>query len=141
MCGFNDVGNVPNLYRSIKSFSNTNNTTQRPVIKFICYSLMPNHFHFLVQQIEDGEASKFMQRLGTGYTLYFNKRHKGNGVLFHGVFKAKHVSTNAYLLHLSRYIHLNVLSLTQRDWKEKGVKDKDNSYRFLLTYKWHSLSC
>src|SRR3989344_8337118 len=36
------------------------------------YCLMPNHFHFLVHEKEDGGISAFMQKLSTAYSLYFN---------------------------------------------------------------------
>lgn len=48
-----------------------------------------------------------MHKLGLGYTKYFNQKNKRNGVLFQGPFKAKHVSSNEYLLHLSAYVNLN----------------------------------
>jgi len=138
---FNCVAPVCNLYRfrdplvlEVKNIEK-----KKPIVKFVCYALMPNHFHFIVQQVENGGISKFMQKLGTGYTKYFNKRYKRNGVLFQGVFKAKHISTDEYLLHLSRYIHLNPLGLLRDKWMLKGVKDKDRVYNFLIQYKWHSL--
>jgi len=136
---FNDINPVFNLHR-LHEVSNINYIkNKKPIVRFICYSLMPNHFHFLAQQIEDGGISKFMQKLGTGYTKYFNKRYERNGVLFQGVFKAKHVPTDDYLLHLSRYIHLNALILIEPDWILKKLKDRSKAYRFLKEYKWHSL--
>ncbi len=49
----------------------------------------------------------FMQSLITRYVIYFNKRHKRVGSLFQGIYKATLINKDAYLLHLSRYIHLN----------------------------------
>lgn len=48
-----------------------------------------------------------MQRLGTGYTMYFNKKYERTGALFQGVFKAVYVDSNEYLLHVSAYVNLN----------------------------------
>ena len=48
-----------------------------------------------------------MQRLGNGYTKYFNNKYKRSGVLFQGKFKSKHIDSNEYLLHLSAYINAN----------------------------------
>jgi len=36
------------------------------------YCLMPNHFHILVSQKENGSISKFMQKLTTAYSMYYN---------------------------------------------------------------------
>lgn len=136
---FNDMESISNIYRLQDASIVKDTKEKKPLVKFICYCLMPNHFHFLVQQIEDDGVSKFMQKLGTGYTKYFNKRYERSGVLFQGVFKAKHVLNDEYLLHLSRYIHLNPLSTIELDWLSKGIRNKDKTFCFLREYKWHSL--
>jgi len=48
-----------------------------------------------------------MQRLGMGYAKYFNNRRKRSGTLFQGKFKARHIDSNEYLLHVSSYVNLN----------------------------------
>lgn len=68
---------------------------------------MPNHFHFLVRQIQDKGISIFMSQLTNSYTKYFNTKYKRVGPLFQGAFKAVRVVTDEQLVHLSRYIHLN----------------------------------
>ncbi|OGZ31521.1 MAG: hypothetical protein A3H02_02320 [Candidatus Niyogibacteria bacterium RIFCSPLOWO2_12_FULL_41_13] len=77
------------------------------LVKFICYCLNPNHYHFLVQQVADDGIKKFMHRIGTGYTKYFNEKYERNGSLFQGSYKIVHIDSNEYLLHLSAYINLN----------------------------------
>ena len=42
--------------------------------------------------------------------MYFNKRYKRVGPLFQGPYKAIFVESDTYLIHLSRYIHLNPLN-------------------------------
>ena len=51
------------------------------------YCLMPNHFHILITQTEEGSISKFMQKLTTGYSMYYNKKYERTGSLFEGKFK------------------------------------------------------
>lgn len=82
-----------------------------PHVRIVCYCLMPNHFHLLLEQLRMGGVSRFMHKLGNGYTKYFNLRHQRSGALFESSYKAKHVSTTDYLIHLSRYIHLNPLDI------------------------------
>ena len=77
------------------------------LVTFVAYCLNPNHFHFLLRQKAGRGIEKFMQRLGTGYTNYFNERRDRSGVLFQGRFKAVHVETNEQLLHVSGYVNLN----------------------------------
>lgn len=71
-----------------------------------CYALLPNHFHLLLYQNES-VINRFMNSLGTRYSMYFNRKYKRKGVLFQDVYKAVHVETEEQLLHLSRYIHNN----------------------------------
>ena len=55
--------------------------------------------------------SDLMRRLSTAYSMYFNKKYRRVGHLFQGIYKAAYVDKDPYLLHLSRYIHLNPLEL------------------------------
>ncbi len=80
-------------------------------VELLAYCLMPNHFHLLLYQKSERGVSEFMRTLSTSYTMYFNKRYKRVGSLFQGTYKARHVDTESYWLHISRYIHLNPLSL------------------------------
>jgi len=75
--------------------------------EIVAYSLMPNHFHFLLIQKKESGISKFISNFTNSYTRYFNIKKKRIGALFQGKFKAVRVEGNEQLLHLSRYIHLN----------------------------------
>jgi REP element-mobilizing transposase RayT len=77
------------------------------LVEIIAYCLNPNHFHLLLRQVSENGISKFMQRVGNGYTKYFNHKNERSGSLFQGTFKAIHVDSNEYLLHLSVYVNLN----------------------------------
>ena len=63
----------------------------KKIVDFICYCLNPNHFHFAIKQVGDNGIIKFMHRLGTGYTKYFNQKYENSGALFQGRYKAKHI--------------------------------------------------
>lgn len=108
--------------------------TGAPLVEIVAYCLMPNHFHLLIRELEEGGISKFMQKLTTGYTMYFNKRHDRSGALFQGTFKATHVADDRYLRYLISYIHLNPIKLIEPKWKETGITDKAHAERYLETY-------
>jgi putative transposase len=112
--------------------------TGAPLVEIIAYCLMPNHFHILLRELEEGGVSKFMQKLTTGYTMYFNKRHDRNGSLFQGRFKATHVADDRYLRYLISYIHLNPIKLIEPKWKEDGIADRVRAERYLETYTYSS---
>lgn len=105
---FNSIEPIGSIFE--QSFARKKKEFGRPaskLVKVVAYCLNPNHFHFILQQSNEGGISEFMKRLGGGYTKYFNARNRRSGVLFQGKFKAIHISTNDYLLHLSAYVNLN----------------------------------
>ncbi|MEA2020156.1 MAG: transposase [Patescibacteria group bacterium] len=80
----------------------------REKVSLIAYTLMPNHFHFILKQLDQEKSiSNFMRTIGTTYVMYFNQKYERVGSLFQGRFKAREVADDADLLNLSRYIHLN----------------------------------
>ncbi|MFQ5540789.1 MAG: transposase [Candidatus Paceibacteria bacterium] len=125
-----------NLSRTTKDFTfeegffvspeETNDILLNRYVELTAFCLMPNHYHLLVKQTEDGGIEKYMQRIGTSYTKYFNTRYETSGRIFQGYFQAKHVSDNHQLLYLSAYIHRNPRELSQ--WKDREFE-----------YPWSSL--
>lgn len=105
---FNQIEPIGSVYEfSFQKKSGEVNKKRKPLVQFIAYCINPNHFHFLMTPVQEKGIEKFMQRLGNGYTKYFNNRYKRSGVLFQGKFKSKHIDSNEYLLHLSAYINKN----------------------------------
>ena len=76
-----------------------------------------------------------MQKLGTGYSMYFNQKYKRVGGLFQGRFKAIRVEKQGHFLHLPFYIHANPVlkyygGSTSIHWK-MAMKRLEN-------YRWSS---
>jgi putative transposase len=80
---------------------------RQPLVEIVCFSLLPNHFHFILKQIHDRGIGEFMRRIGIGYTRYFNERRERNGVLFQGGIKSTHIKSTHHLLYLSAYVNCN----------------------------------
>jgi len=72
------------------------------------YSLMPNHYHLLVQT-PNANLSRALRHLDGVYTQKINYRHKFEGSLFKGRFKSIIIEQDSYFLELIRYIHRNPL--------------------------------
>lgn len=104
---FNTDEPIGSIYEQSFKKESASTVKNTKLVDFICYCLNPNHFHFALKQLRDDGVVKFMHRLGTGYTKYFNQKYENSGSLFQGTYKAKHINTNEYLLHLSAYINLN----------------------------------
>lgn len=82
-------------------------------IKLLVFCLMPNHFHMMIEQTDKNAISSFMKSLLTRYSMYFNRKYKRVGSLFQSRYKAILIKEEPYLLHLSRYIHLNPVGITE----------------------------
>lgn len=76
-------------------------------IELMSYCLMPNHFHLLIYQFEAIDVEMFMRSLMTSYSKYFNLKYKRTGSVFEGRYKAAKISSDDYLMHITRYIHQN----------------------------------
>ncbi|MFZ2167838.1 MAG: transposase [Minisyncoccia bacterium] len=108
MIEFNAGAPVGSLYQnSFRQLSGETPKSENKIVNIIAYCLNPNHFHLVLEQVTEGGISEFMKRLGGGYTSYFNSKNKRSGSLFQGVFKAVHIDSNDYLLHVSAYVNLN----------------------------------
>lgn len=107
---FNVVDPIGSIYEN--SFAKKCRDTQlggfaSKLVEIIAGGLNPNHYHLILEQVADRGIEKFLHRLGTGYTMYFNGKNHRSGSLFQGVFKSVHVDSNEYLLRLSVYVNLN----------------------------------
>jgi len=106
MFEFNSIDPIRSIYENSfvkkKNFQQTTN-----LVDFIAFSLVGNHYHFILKQVSEKGIEKFMQRLGNGYTKYFNNKYDRSGSLFQGKYKAKHIDSDNYLLKLSVYVSLN----------------------------------
>lgn len=116
-------------------------TTQqeKPLVSLGAYCLMPNHFHLLLKEITEGGIALFMQKVGTGYTMYFNQKEGRTGSLFGGRFKSKHIADDRYLKRVVNYIHANPAELTEPRWKEGIIHNKRKTKEFLAEYRYSSL--
>ncbi len=79
------------------------------LVSIVSYCLLPNHFHLVLKQESENGISKFMQKLGTSYTMYFNQKYKRSGSLFQGKFKANMIDGEFGLPVLSVYVNLNYM--------------------------------
>jgi len=84
-----------------------NNLIEGKLVEIIAYCIMPTHIHFILEQITDKGISIFLNNTLNSYTRYFNLRHKRKGPLWETRSKHILIERDDYLLHLTRYIHLN----------------------------------
>ncbi|MFC1621825.1 transposase [Patescibacteria group bacterium] len=87
-----------NAYR-VKNYHNR--------IDLLAYTLMPNHYHLLIKQVDTTGMQEFVQSLCLSYATRFNKNHKRVGHLFQDRYKATRIKDILSLLRVSKYIHRN----------------------------------
>lgn len=112
---------------------------QNPLVALGAFCLMPNHFHLYVTPLVEGGVSKFMQRLQTAYTMFFNEKHERSGALFQGTFKAEHIDNDRYAKYLYSYIHLNPAKIVDASWTKFGARDFRKVREFVRTYPYSSI--
>ena len=97
------------------------------LVKVICYCLMPNHIHLVLQQVEEKGISIYTGKVLNSYARYFNEKYKRKGPLWESRFKNVKVESNEQLLHLTRYIHLNPVTAfivdKPEEWKFSSYKE------------------
>lgn len=134
--------NFFNLSRPVTSFVrsqafNIDNEKTALVLKsktvsLKAFCLMPNHFHLLIQEIEENGIARYMQRILTAYAKYFNTKYNHNGHVFQGTYRTNHVEDNDQLLYLSAYIHKNPPEYFTYPWSSFSSYSKVNPWPKLL---------
>jgi len=111
----------------------------KPLVSIGAWCLMTNHFHLLIRQEVDGGVTKFMRKVGVGYSMFFNIKYQRQGALFGGPFKSKLIGVNDnYLNYIFAYIHLNPLDIEFPDWEKELTKSSKKMKTFLESYRYSS---
>lgn len=125
---------VENLRREKTNFFEADRAQQ--LVAIGAYCLMPNHYHLLLTPLVEDGVSLFMKKLGTGYSMFFNKRYDRTGTLFEGRYKSQWADSDEYLKYLYSYIHLNPMKLHSTHWKE--VTPDAQTISFIKDYNFSS---
>ena len=111
---------------------------EKPLVSVLSYCLMPNHFHLILYEHREGGISKFMGKLLTAYSMYFNTKYERSGPLFTRPFRSEHINNESQYMYIFSYVHLNPISIFDKEWKENGVKNKRGAEKFLRSYRYSS---
>ncbi len=101
---------------------------------------MPNHLHLLLKEATENGISKFMHRVGMGYSKFINEKYDESGSLFQGTYKSRRVDTDEDLKNLLVYTMVkNPFELYPGGLK-KACEEFDKAYEDALTYPLTSLA-
>lgn len=114
-----------------KQINNAEKEFGPPILDIAALMLMGNHFHLVLGEFEDKKTAiaKFMQRLGTAFSMYFNKIEKRKGRLFESKYKSVPIVSDDQLIQTVRYVHVNPSNSEFSKWNEQN----------LPKYQWSSL--
>ena len=102
--------------------------TDKNNFKLHAFCLMPNHFHLLIEQVNEVPVSKLISKLCTSYSKYVNKKYKRIGHVFQDQFKSVLVENNPQLMWTSAYIHMNPVKDKIVKHPEKYLWSSYNDY-------------
>lgn len=109
------------LTKDFKKAYENNFRKQQHLVEIYSYAIMPNHYHFLLKQLQEDGIKTFIRILQNSFAKYFNIKNDRHGAVFQSTFKAKRVETDEEFVHVSRYIHLNPVTSFLIDFKNLSL--------------------
>ncbi len=132
------IGNLTKKYKGESFIRMFDEKRGKQLVDIFAYALMPNHIHIIVGEHTPGGISKFMLKLMTAYSMYFNARYDRSGPLFTRPFRSRHVDSDEYFRWVFAYVTLNPLALFQADWQENGIRNIPQASDFMLQHHYSS---
>jgi REP element-mobilizing transposase RayT len=125
---FEDTQDYSYFLKSLKAYNSTlvlgklrlldeMSPSDTKIVEIVSFCLLPNHFHLLLKEEVENGISNFMQRVGVGYTMYFNEKNKRSGGLFQGTYKSKHLESDQDFQQVLSYVTYNNVIHDIRDVK------------------------
>lgn len=80
-------------------------------MRILAYCVMPNHWHMVLQPVNDGDNAKFMHWLTVTHVRRWHevRGSVGEGHIYQGTYKSHLCQDDIHLLRLIRYVERNAL--------------------------------
>lgn len=143
LCYFNNEYSPFNLFRQLDFLLKSGKTSHqfewpkiwpphKPLVKILSYCLRDNHFHLLLKEIIKGGISKFMKKIGDGFTIFSNKKYGEAGRIFQSGYRGKTIPNLKILQYIDVYIQLFNPFENYPNGIEKALKQFDKIFEFVL---------
>lgn len=110
-----------------------------PLIHLLEFALVVTHHHFYLLPNHEKGIPLFMKKLKGGFAKYFNLKYSRQGSLFSARYKCVPVKTDLQSDAIVRYINvINPLDVYQPKWRQEGLKDWKEAFKFLENYQFSS---
>lgn len=100
---------------------------QESPVTILAYCIMHNHSHLLIYSETPEEISKFMQKVNTAYSMYYNKINNRVGYVFRNRFRSQEIFSQGQLYTCLKYIHNNPVKAniteTMQDYKHSSYNE------------------
>lgn len=123
--------------KKYKKISPCEEAKDMALVDIISYCIVPDHFHIVIKQLKEKGIILFMQKLGTGFTMYMNKNYHSSGHVFHGKFLAEKIHAPEHLILTSTYIHIHPIKKENKAFEQEITQPL---LQKLALYPWSSLS-
>ena len=105
------------------------------MVDILAFTLMPNHYHFLLKQLKTNGVVDFMSNIINSVTRFYNTKIKRKGPVFLTQFRSRRILTLESVVYVSRYIHTNVYAADLVKTKEEIFSYPYSSINSYLTNK------
>lgn len=112
---------------------------QKKIVHILGFCLLTNHFHLLLEEVVEGGISKFMHRMGTTISKYFNEKYGERGSLFQGPYRSRTITSDMHLSYASAYIQVKNAFDMYPGGVNSAMKDFGRAYAWALNYPYSSL--
>lgn len=91
-------------------------------VKLIAYCIMSNHAHMLVYTEKIEDLSKYMHKVNTIFSMYYNTKLERVGVVFRNRFESQPILNQRHLFNCISYIHNNPVNA--------NIVEKPSMYKY-----------
>ena len=113
---------------------------RQPIVEIAAYTLMPNHFHLILREIQEGGVTLFMKRLGQSMTNHANEKYGEKGSLFQGAYRSRTINEDDYLRYVAAYVMVkNTFELYPEGGLQAGIENFTKVWDWAKQYNFSSL--
>jgi len=110
-----------------------------PLVYLLDFALVITHHHLYIVANVENSVPLLIQKLNNSFAKYYNLKYKRKGTLFGDRYKSVLVGTEFQSDAVSRYASIiNPLDVYQPGWREKGLENWEEAFKFLENYQFSS---
>lgn len=113
---------------------------KKPIVEILAFTLMPNHYHLLLREINEGGISLFMKKLNQSMSRHAGGKYDEIGSIFQGPYKYKIVEQDKYFPRVCTYIMIkNVFELYPKGGLPAALTDFNEALGWAQKYPFSSI--